>query len=263
MSVVSRDVPAAPPRARGGIAPVGRRAGRGRDRSHPRDVRAVAEPAAGHLLVGRRRRHPRPRRLGDRADLARPADRTGRLRAAARPGRADGPRAASRGGVRPGPARPPAPAGRLHVVQPDARPHRPDHLGVRRAGRLAQDTRDAVDSWSSTTRACSWPPAAPSAWSWSWSPASRPPGAGSATSRGTCCTSTPTSASAWPCRTSCGPASSSSPRPARTFFWWTAWAVAAGSVLVWRIGVPVCATCATGSASPRWSARRTTSCRST
>ncbi|MDH2413829.1 ferric reductase-like transmembrane domain-containing protein [Nocardioides sp. CER19] len=28
-------------------------------------------------------------------------------------------------------------------------------------------------------------------------------------------------------------------RPAATFFWWTAWAVAAGSVLVWRIGLPV------------------------
>ena len=27
--------------------------------------------------------------------------------------------------------------------------------------------------------------------------------------------------------------------PARTFFWWTAWALAAGSVLVWRIGLPV------------------------
>jgi predicted ferric reductase len=28
-------------------------------------------------------------------------------------------------------------------------------------------------------------------------------------------------------------------RPAATVFWWTAWAVAAGSVLVWRIGLPV------------------------
>jgi ferredoxin-NADP reductase/DMSO/TMAO reductase YedYZ heme-binding membrane subunit len=27
--------------------------------------------------------------------------------------------------------------------------------------------------------------------------------------------------------------------PGRTFFWWTAWGVAAGSILVWRIGVPV------------------------
>ncbi|WP_238342906.1 ferric reductase-like transmembrane domain-containing protein [Nocardioides cynanchi] len=26
--------------------------------------------------------------------------------------------------------------------------------------------------------------------------------------------------------------------PGRTFFWWTAWAVAAGSVLVWRLGLP-------------------------
>lgn len=28
-------------------------------------------------------------------------------------------------------------------------------------------------------------------------------------------------------------------RPAATVFWWTAWAVAAGSVLVWRVGLPV------------------------
>ena len=27
--------------------------------------------------------------------------------------------------------------------------------------------------------------------------------------------------------------------PGRTVFWWTAWAVAAGSVLVWRVGLPV------------------------
>ncbi len=27
--------------------------------------------------------------------------------------------------------------------------------------------------------------------------------------------------------------------PGRTFFWWTAWAIAAGSVLVWRLGLPV------------------------
>ena len=27
--------------------------------------------------------------------------------------------------------------------------------------------------------------------------------------------------------------------PARTFFWWTIWAVAAGAVLVWRVGLPV------------------------
>ncbi len=181
---------------------------------------------------------PRPGRLGDRPRLGRPADRAGRLGAAARPGRADGPRAAARGGVRPGPARPPAPARRLHVVQPDARPHRPDHLGVRR-GAAHADPLDAVEPGRRTTPGCSWPPAARCASS-SWSsPASRPPGAGSATSRGTCCTSTPTSASDWPCRTSSGPASSSCPPPAAPFFWWTAWGVAAGSIVVWRIGVPV------------------------
>jgi predicted ferric reductase len=27
--------------------------------------------------------------------------------------------------------------------------------------------------------------------------------------------------------------------PGRTFFWWTAWAVAAGAVLLWRVGLPV------------------------
>jgi predicted ferric reductase len=27
--------------------------------------------------------------------------------------------------------------------------------------------------------------------------------------------------------------------PAKTFFWWTAWAVAAGAVLMWRLGVPI------------------------
>ena len=27
--------------------------------------------------------------------------------------------------------------------------------------------------------------------------------------------------------------------PARTVFWWTFWAVAAGVVLVWRVGLPV------------------------
>ena len=66
------------------------------------------------------------------ADLARPATGLVGLGPAARPGAADGAGAASRAGLRPGPARPPPPAGRLHVVQPDARPRRADHLGLRR-----------------------------------------------------------------------------------------------------------------------------------
>ena len=30
------------------------------------------------------------------------------------------------------------------------------------------------------------------------------------------------------------------PRPAATVYWWTLWAAAAGAVLVWRVGLPVC-----------------------
>ena len=106
------------------------------------------------------------------------------------------------------------------------------------AGELAGRRRRCGTS-PSTTRACCWPSPAPSAWSWSSSPASGRPGGGCATSRGTCCTSTPTSASAWRCRTSCGPARSSSPRPRATVFWWALWAPAAGAVLVWRVGLPL------------------------
>ena len=46
----------------------------------------------------------------------------------------------------------------------------------------------------------------------SWSPRCARPGGGCATSPGTCCTSTPTWASRWRCRTSSGPAPTSSPR---------------------------------------------------
>ena len=43
------------------------------------------------------------------------------------------------------------------------------------------------------------------------------------------------------------------PRPARTVFWWTAWAAAAGAVLVWRVGAAgVPQRCATTCGSPRW-----------
>ena len=42
--------------------------------------------------------------------------------------------------------------------------------------------------------------------------------------------------------------------PARTAFWWGAWALAAGSILVWRLGVPASAPGATTCGSPRWPA---------
>ena len=71
---------------------------------------------------------------------------------------------------------------------------------------------------------------------WSSSPASRRRAASCATSRGTCCTSTPTSASGSRCRTSCGPARTSSPRPAARCSGGALWVAAAGAVLVWRVG---------------------------
>ena len=103
----------------------------------------VARPAAGHLLVDRRRRDPDLAGRTDRADLARPPHRPGRLGAAARAGPADGPDARAGEGLRPGPAGRAAPARRLHVVQPDGRPRRADHLGVRRRA-AAADARHAL-----------------------------------------------------------------------------------------------------------------------
>ena len=150
-----------------------------------------------------------------------------------------------------------APAGRLHVVQPDARPHRPDHLGVRRG---AARRRPPSTLWNLVTelpRDAAGHRRHRVPVSWSWSPASRRPGAGSATSPGTCCTSTPTSASAWPCRTSSGPASSSCPRPAAPCSGGRRGALAAGRGPGLAGRRAACgATCGTGSGSPRWSARR-------
>ena len=131
----------------------------GRRRDHPaRDAHRTARPGGRHPPRPRRRRGPADRRrrgrrrsgcssrtggspaaasrtsrLGERPDLARPADRPGRLRPAAGAGAADG--AASRAVERAvGQDRLAvlAPARRLHVVHPDARPHRADHLGLRR-----------------------------------------------------------------------------------------------------------------------------------
>src|SRR5205085_1104382 len=45
---------------------------------------------------------------------------------------AHGPDPGARARLRPGPAGARTPAGRLHLLQPDAGPHRPDHLGLRR-----------------------------------------------------------------------------------------------------------------------------------
>ena len=150
--------------------------------------------------------------LGRRPHVARPADRPGRRRPPAGAGAADGPRPRRRAGVRAGPACPVAPPRRVHLVHADARPHRPDHLGLRR-GRPRRGARRGVGPHRRLPRHAPGRRRAPRAWSWSWSPACARPAPGCATSRGTCCTSTPTSGSGSRCPTSCGPARSSSPPP--------------------------------------------------
>ena len=60
-----------------------------------------------------------------------------------------------------------------------------------------------------------------------------------ATSRGTCCTSTPTSASACPCRTRSGPGADFTTSPLVRVYWWTIYAVAAGAILLFRVGLPL------------------------
>ena len=116
------------------------------------------------------------------------------------------------------------------------RPRRHRSPGGTPPAQLLAHPRQRSGTSPSTTPACCSRSPARSAWSWSWSPASRRRAAGCATSPGTCCTSTPTSASASRCRTSSGPASSSSPRPPRPCSGGRAWALAAGAVLVWRLG---------------------------
>ena len=119
----------------------------------------------------------------------------------------------------------------------DARPHRADHLGLRRRPDHGR-ARHGCGSSPSTTRACCWPSQARSAWSSSWSPACAPRAPGCATSRGTCCTSTPTSASGSHYRTSSGPAGLPPvDRPHRVLV--GSVIAAAGAVLVWRIGQPL------------------------
>ena len=200
----------------------------------------MAVAPARDVLVGDRPRRPGPGRLGRRADLGRPAQRTSRLGPAARPGRPDGPGSAAGARLRSGPPGQAASAGRLHLVHAGGLPRRHHHLGVRRRA-APGDARDALAADCRLPGHAAGRRAARCACSWSCSPASRRPGAGCATSPGTCCTSTPTSASAWRCRTSCGRASSSSASTAKTLFWWTAWALAAAAVLVWRVGLPLLA----------------------
>ena len=219
-----------------------------RDRPEPRRGRrrcpgrrggaALARAAPPDLLVGGRRRPPSGFRRRGRRPRDRPADRPRGVRAAAGAGGAHGPRPGARAGLRPGPTSPAAPPRRLHLVQPDARAHRPRDRRVRRRRRCSPTPGDVLEPHRRLPR-----------------DAARARGtlclvmvvvtsikladAGSATSRGTCCTSTPTSASASPFRTSSGPAAvprlagagrSSGGRRGRC---------AAGAILVWRVGLPV------------------------
>ena len=223
--------------------PVDTRTG-ARRRRRPRrgGRRGGGEPGRRRRAVGGRRRRHGAGRLGRRPDLARPPHRPARLRPAARAGAAHGPDPGRRAGGRPGPARPLAPAGRVHLLHPDARPHRPHHLGLRggpprrgarrRSGTLTVDLPGMLLAVAG--HGC--------AWSWSSSPASARPARGCATSRGTCCTSTPTSASASPCRTSCGPARSSSPPPPPPSTGGRCGPRPPRAVLVWRVGLPLCRT---------------------
>ena len=175
--------------------------------------------------------------VGDRADLPRSADRPDSLGPAARAGAADGAGAASRARLRPGPARPDPPAGRLHVVQPDARPHRADHLGLRprvggrgpadvlepgrrlprhapRTGRHGRTRHGRGDQREGGPRRLRYE-------SWHLIHLYAYLGVGLAL----------------PHQLWTGTDFNSS--PGRTFFWWTAWALAAGAVLVCRVGVPL------------------------
>ena len=199
-----------------------------------------------------------------RSDLDRPADRSVRVDAAAGPGAADGAAPGAGARVRPGPAGPDPPAGRLHLVQPDARPHRADHLRLRRRPTVGGTPGHAVGPDHRLPAACCWPSPARPAWSWSWSPASGPPAAGCATSPGTCCTSTPTSASGSPCRTSCGPGRSSSPPPRRDRLLVDALGRhgRGGAGLAGRAAA-VAQPPARPAGRPRWSPKAAASCRST
>ena len=107
------------------------------------------------------------------------------------------------------------------------------------AGRLAGDARRALAADRRLPGHAAGRRRHRCAWSWSWSPASRRPGGGCATSPGTCCTCTPTSASAWRCRTSCGPARSSSASTGRDRVLVDGVGAAAAAVLVWRVGLPL------------------------
>ena len=129
------------------------------------------------------------------------------------------------------------PARRVHLLQPDARPHRPHHLGLRRR---SADRRTPATLWDLTVDYPGMLLAAAGTAGLVMVVVTSIKAArgGCATSRGTCCTSTPTSASASRCRTSSGPGSSSSARPAAPCSGGALWVAAAGAVLVWRVGAP-------------------------
>ena len=126
----------------------------------------------------------------------------------------------------------------LHLVQPDARPRRADHLGLRRrAGCRRPPARCGTSS--RTTPACCWPRPGRCACSSSWLTSIKAArrriryeswhllhlyaylGVGLAL----------------PHQLWTGQQFLSS--PGRTVFWWTAWARGGRVVLVWRVGVPV------------------------
>ena len=85
-----------------------------------------------HLLVGRRRRAPGPRGVGEWAAVSGPAQRSGGLLPVAGAGHPDGPSARSRARVRSGPSGAAAPHRRFHLVHFDAGARGADLLGVRR-----------------------------------------------------------------------------------------------------------------------------------
>ncbi|MFC7760682.1 ferric reductase-like transmembrane domain-containing protein [Catellatospora bangladeshensis] len=88
-------------------------------------------------------------------------------------------------------------------------------VGYGYAAPAAPGCSPSSPTWSCATRACCSPQRAPRCWCWWWDCRCGRRGGGCATRTGTCCTCTRTSASGWPCRTSCGTARTSSPRPRR------------------------------------------------
>ena len=111
--------------------------------------------------------------LGERADVARSVDRPDRLGPAAGAGPADGAHPGRRARRRAGPAGRLHRLDGLHLVHPDARPHRADHLGVRR-GRARRGARRRSGTSRRPTPACCSRSAGTLCLVWSSSPASGP-----------------------------------------------------------------------------------------